>query len=256
MRRCARGAAGLGARHDAAAQRGARVVVGNDDLPLVGRFGVTHWLQRIRQPRRADRPQTSVGPMVPGRLRASDDCRVAGERAGTVVVRPALPSDARVIAEIVAEGFRGYRAWAPPGWSPPRRSEGEQAAAELGEALARPDVWCLLARGDAEPAGHVALSLFTFAQPEPPPPGAINLWQLFVRPLWQGGGLAARLLEAAVVEARLRGYVRMRLWTPHDAGRARRFYEREGWTTTGRARVDSPLGLPIVEYERRLDVDG
>ena len=172
------------------------------------------------------------------------------------MARLAGRADAGVIAEIVAEGFRGYRDWAPPGWSPPRRSEGEEAEMELGEALARPGVWCLLALADEQPAGHVALSPFTFVQPEAPPRGTVNLWQLFVRPPWQGSGLAARLLDAAVVEARRRGYVRMRLWTPRDAGRARRFYERERWTTTGSARADSPLALPIVEYERRLDVDG
>ena len=92
-------------------------------------------------------------------------------------------------------------------------------------------------------------------QPEAPPPGTINLWQLFVRPPWQGRGLAARLLDAAEAEARRRGYLRLRLWTARDAGRARRFYEREGWTATGSARADSPLALPIVEYERRLDLN-
>jgi len=44
----------------------------------------------------------------------------------------------------------------------------------------------------------------------------------------------------------------MRLWTPQGAGRARRFYEREGWTATGNVHEDSPFGLPTVEYARRV----
>jgi hypothetical protein len=35
--------------------------------------------------------------------------------------------------------------------------------------------------------------------------------------------------------------------------RARRFYEREGWTLTGRAHDEgSSIGLPTVEYSRVL----
>jgi hypothetical protein len=44
----------------------------------------------------------------------------------------------------------------------------------------------------------------------------------------------------------------MRLWTPRDAARARRFYEREGWTTTGDTRGRASVGLPVVQYARAL----
>ncbi|MGE5636291.1 MAG: GNAT family N-acetyltransferase [Nocardioidaceae bacterium] len=172
------------------------------------------------------------------------------------MTRSAGPADAGVIAQTVAEAFDGYRDWAPAGWAPPESSVGEPGRAALAAALGRPGVWCLLAFDDRMPAGHVALSPFTFVQPEAAPPGSVNLWQLFVRPPWQGSGLASALLDAAVAEAVERGNARMRLWTPRGAGRARRFYEREGWTTTGDVRDDSPLGLPVVEYERRLGPSG
>ena len=81
----------------------------------------------------------------------------------------------------------------------------------------------------------------------------VNLWQLFVRPAWHGRGIANALMEAAVHEARQRGFTRMRLWTPQDQRRARRFYEREGWTLTGGVHYESPFGLPVVEYARNLD---
>ncbi|MGZ6576438.1 MAG: hypothetical protein ACXVHJ_36325, partial [Solirubrobacteraceae bacterium] len=58
--------------------------------------------------------------------------------------------------------------------------------ARRSEALARPDVWCVLALDADEVIGHVALSLFSIEDPEPPPAGTINLWQLFVKPAWHG----------------------------------------------------------------------
>jgi GNAT superfamily N-acetyltransferase len=168
--------------------------------------------------------------------------------ARVVQTRIADPADAATLVATVGEAFDGYRAWAPAGWSPPE--EGGEFTSRLAEALSRADVWCLVAESSGEPVGHVALSSTTYIQPEPAPPGMVNLWQLFVRPAWQGIGVASVLLQAAITEAEHRGFVRVRLWTPSGAVRARRFYEREGWTLTGDGRGESLLGLPIVEYAR------
>ena len=43
----------------------------------------------------------------------------------------------------------------------------------------------------------------------------------------------------------------MRLFTPADQARARRFYEREGWRVTGAPHHDD-IGFAVVEY--RLDL--
>jgi predicted N-acetyltransferase YhbS len=168
--------------------------------------------------------------------------------------RIAEPDDAPAISAVLAEAFEGYGSWASSSWAPPLPAEAD--VARLADALRRPDVWCLLALDDGEVIGHVALSLVTLEDPEAPPAGTINLWQLFVRPAWQGRGIANRLIEAAVDEAHRRGFTRMRLWTPEGQLRARRFYEREGWTPTGGVHVDSPFGLPVVEYTRSLDRPG
>ena len=65
-------------------------------------------------------------------------------------------------------------------------------------------------------------------------------------------GLPWCSLRAAVAEALTRGFSHMRLWTPEGAARARRFYEREGWTLTGRVHRRSDFGLPMVEYGRDI----
>jgi hypothetical protein len=59
-------------------------------------------------------------------------------------------------------------------------------------------------------------------------------------------------MQAAVAEAMRRGFSQMRLWTPEGAARARRFYEREGWSRTGRVHRHSAVGLPTVEYGRDI----
>jgi len=165
-----------------------------------------------------------------------------------ITTRLAGPGDAGTLLTTVAEAFESYREWAPAGWQPP--SQSAEATKLLAEALSRPDVWCLVAESHSGPVGHVALSPTTIVQPEPAPVGTVNLWQLFVRPGWQGRGVGRRLMRSALSEAHRRGFARVRLWTPRGAARSRRFYEREGWTPTGNERDESPIGLPIVEYER------
>jgi hypothetical protein len=60
---------------------------------------------------------------------------VSDHPAAEVTTRVASAADAPVIAEILAEAFEGYRAWAPPEWSPPRSDEEE---AFLAAATVRP----------------------------------------------------------------------------------------------------------------------
>jgi GNAT superfamily N-acetyltransferase len=154
------------------------------------------------------------------------------------------------VAASISEGFETYRGWAPADWTPPVVGEGDPE--RFAGALARPDVWFLVAASDGVVIGHVALSLSTHEDPGPPPPDTVFVWQLFVHPAWHGHGVGTVLMRAAVSEALRRGFSRMRLWTPEGAGRARRFYEREGWTLTGRAHHRSDFGLPTVEYGRSI----
>jgi len=175
---------------------------------------------------------------------------LAARLSDVVVTRLATPSDAGAVAATISEGVETYRAWAPSDWTPPVVGEGDQE--RFAGALARADVWFLLAESDGTVIGHVALSLSTREDPGPPPPGTVFIWQLFVRPAWHGRGTAMVLMRAAVAEALTRGFSHMRLWTPEGAARARRFYEREGWTLTGRVHRRSDVGLPTVEYGRDI----
>jgi peroxiredoxin/GNAT superfamily N-acetyltransferase len=162
--------------------------------------------------------------------------------------RRTTPADAPLVAETLTACFATYPEWAP-GWT----DEGAAGRPErLAERLAADDVWSLLAFEGGEVAGHVSIAERSPSPLLAPPPGHAKLWQIFVRPRWQGSGLATRLVRAAEREAIERGFAFIALWTPRDHARARRFYEREGWRASGREQDESPLRLPLVEYVRQL----
>ena len=157
--------------------------------------------------------------------------------------RAATLDDAPAFGALIAGGFTSYRAFQPAGWEPPGAAA---ETARSAERLARPGTWARLALDGATPAGCV---LF---EPAPGLPGVAHLANLFVDPAWWGTGLAARLHGGAVAAMRERGHRTGRLFTPEAQGRARRFYEREGWTAAGPPEADAAFGMETVEYRRTV----
>jgi GNAT superfamily N-acetyltransferase len=81
-------------------------------------------------------------------------------------------------------------------------------------------------------------------------PGTVGeLTGFYVHPDHWGTGVANVLHEAAYNTLRADGWVSLKLWVLEANARARRFYERHGWTADG-DRAPLPLpGLPIeVRY--------
>jgi GNAT superfamily N-acetyltransferase len=158
--------------------------------------------------------------------------------------RPATPRDTTVVAELMAAGFATYRDFAAPGWQP---RSAIQEEAEVHTRLSRGDVHARLALAeDGVAAG------FTGWMPATERPGRAHLWTLFVARAWWGTGLATALLAWSVDGMRESGYERAQLWTPVSHGRARAFYEREGWRATGEREFSSYLGLDLMLYEVAL----
>lgn len=158
-------------------------------------------------------------------------------------LRRAGAGDAAAIAETLAIGFHGYREFAASGWQPPDALSAREVA-RMRARLATSATWAMIAEEDGLVAGHTGFF------PQPGVPGSAHLWALFIRPPWWGTGLAAELLGEAIEAAIAQGYRRMRLYTPRDQARARRFYEREGFVPTGWEVLEEPLGLVLVEYAR------
>lgn len=164
-------------------------------------------------------------------------------------LRTATPDDAAEVAQTVALAFERYRDFAPPEWAPPQ-VEPEPFRARLGD----PAVWCAVAEAGGEMAGHIALIPASMHASYPADdPALAQLWQLFVREQHWGSGIARRLHETALAEARGRGFSRFRLYTPAGQGRARGFYEREGWRSVGPAFAEPAFGgMELIEYRRPL----
>jgi GNAT superfamily N-acetyltransferase len=129
-----------------------------------------------------------------------------------------------------------YSDWCP-GWSLPHDMEArERARWRAGDPSSQRLVACVGERvvgvSVSKQAPIVVLSL------------------LMVAPMAWGTGVAARLHDRALRNAATRS---IRLTVPEGNGRARRFYEKNGWRrTSAEARTHSWLGLPMLEYARDL----
>jgi GNAT superfamily N-acetyltransferase len=164
--------------------------------------------------------------------------------------RAATRDDAPAIVAITIEGFEGYRAFAPAGWEPPSAAD---ELDRLSGLLGRDDVWYRVAEHTGEIVGHVGfLPAANLVWAPSDDRGLVHFRQLFVRKGYWGSGLATTLHAAAIEEARARGFTSMRLFTPAGQMRARRFYEREGWTLARPPAIEPRIGLEIAEYRRPL----
>ncbi len=155
-------------------------------------------------------------------------------------LRRAGPADVPALLDITREGFETYRSFAPPDWRAPEFREEEVVAID--------DVatW-IVAEDSGEPVGHALLIPARRSRAPVDDPALGHLMMLFVRRSHWGTGIARALNDAVLAEAPGRGFSEVRLFTPAQQERARRFYEREGWRAVDE-RDDTPLGFPIVEY--------
>lgn len=176
----------------------------------------------------------------------------------SVTTRRWSVADTDVLGAIVQAGFDSYAEFAPAGWNPPDIAAEHDWRAEM---FADPATWTMIAVADGVPVGHVAF----FPARERPTgasrgdfkalrviPGLAHLWQLFVLPDWWGCGVAPLLHDAALAQMRVEGYNHARLFTPSLQSRARRFYERRGWSAEGK-RWSEEFALEMTEYRLILD---
>jgi GNAT superfamily N-acetyltransferase len=167
-------------------------------------------------------------------------------RAGTV-------ADAERLARAVIEGFDVYREFSAPGWEPPPVAD---EVAMLRGLLAEDTTWCRLAESGGRVVGQVTFLPAARSAMPVDDPALAHLRNLFVDREHWGTGLARELHDAAIAAARERGFERMRLYTPARHGRARRFYEREGWVQAGEELYLPGPDLVVVEYRNTLRMAG
>lgn len=175
-----------------------------------------------------------------------------------IATRQAGLDDLDALLANVQAGFDSYVAFAAKGWRPPNVADNRHRSAEL---LADPATWALIAHVDGGCVGHVAFLPARERSVGAPRgagristriPGLAHLWQLFVAPEWWGRGVAPLLHDATAGELRAQGYQNARLFTPSLHARARRFYERRGWSAAAEEYSDD-LALMLTEYRIVLD---
>lgn len=108
----------------------------------------------------------------------------------------------------------------------------------------------------AEDAGRIAgFAVTGRSQDADADEGTGELYAIYLEPDRVGTGLGRTLFEHAIDDLRARGYRTVTLWVLETNDRARRFYERAGWSTDGAAtseRVDCEM-RPTVRYRVGLD---
>jgi ribosomal protein S18 acetylase RimI-like enzyme len=104
--------------------------------------------------------------------------------------------------------------------------------ADWEEQLGDPAFACSIAEVDGEPVGYVKLGPLKLPIEDASP--ALLLDQLYILKEHHGAGIAHKLMNWALEEARRRGATRIYLTVFVDNHRARRFYDRYGFETVGR----------------------
>ena len=163
-------------------------------------------------------------------------------------IRPAQEADAVVIASIAHECDLTFAAFAPPGWQPPPI---ERELENAIDSIANDARWICVAEVGGKIVGYAAFVAAALTRMPVDDPRVAHLGRLFVRPEFWGRHVASALHDAAVRAAASEGFGVMRLFAPTEHGRARRFYEREGWSAVGEV-PENELGLPLTEYRRDL----
>lgn len=81
-----------------------------------------------------------------------------------------------------------------------------------------------------------------------------ELYAIYALPEAWGSGAGPALMAAALDELRADGYREAFLWVLEDNPRARRFYEREGWTLDDGRKEEEFLGVRAVEVRYRISL--
>jgi GNAT superfamily N-acetyltransferase len=173
--------------------------------------------------------------------------------AGTAFrIRAATPDDARPIAEVhVASWREAYRDVLPADFLE-RLSVDEREAQRLA-ILTDPEErsGTVVAETDR---GIVGFAVFCRSRDEDAGPDTGEIPAIYVAPDLVGTGVGRALFGAALDGLREAGYSRATLWVLEANERARRFYERAGWTwdgTTSDHQFEC-ANRPIVRYAGEL----
>jgi len=159
--------------------------------------------------------------------------------AGAAPLRPrrATEQDIPGVVDCLQAAFAPYRSQ----YTPAAYADTVPSPATVGERLRTMSVWVV-----ETPPGIIVGTLAGARRTAEEG----HLRGMAVRPERQGTGIAGALLVGALQHLRSLGCRRVTLDTTPPLGRARRFYERNGFRRSGT--VTDYFGMPLVEYAFEL----
>jgi ribosomal protein S18 acetylase RimI-like enzyme len=164
-------------------------------------------------------------------------------------VRQATVDDAPAMGGVHVRAWRAaYRGQMPDAYLDGLRAEDRADGWARGLARDRSAAPVLVAEDGGSVVG------FAVVGPAEEPAGYGELYAINVDPDHWGTGAGWALLDAAHQALGRLGYTDAVLWVLPGNDRARRFYERAGWTADGAERTQEVQGVVVdeVRYRRRL----
>jgi GNAT superfamily N-acetyltransferase len=160
-------------------------------------------------------------------------------------VRGAVPEDAKAIAGVHVRAWQGAYAHVFPaeelaGLDVPSRVRYWRDGIRAG--------WTVLVTDDVSGFASVGPAR------DPDADGQGELYAIYVAPECWGSGAGHALMTAAIQALRDAGFAEAVLWVLDDNPRARRFYEREGWTADGAVKDDVFLDTSVREVRYRVSL--
>ncbi|MDT0566795.1 GNAT family N-acetyltransferase [Streptomyces sp. DSM 3412] len=166
-------------------------------------------------------------------------------------IREMTPTDCRPVAEIRVAGWQtAYAGLLPQSYLDAMRVT--EDAERRRELLSKPGnpVVNLVAERAGEIIGWAAYGPYRDGEVRTED---AELYALYVRPGHWGGGVGEALLRTSTARCEAAGHGRVLLWVLKENARARRFYERHGFTPDGAVEpfeVDG-VEVPEVRYARQ-----
>jgi ribosomal protein S18 acetylase RimI-like enzyme len=169
------------------------------------------------------------------------------------VIRTATRDDAEAFATVITAAQATWVSWAGAAFQP---YQAGHLAEHWSSRLTDPATLAFVACTEQGQVVAVAAAGPEAASFEPSDTSAdsAHLSTLFALPESHGSGVAQELHDHLLVALGHAGYRTVRLWVPEGAAQARRFYERNGWTLTGKTTVFA--GLARVEMRRSVGLVG
>jgi ribosomal protein S18 acetylase RimI-like enzyme len=168
-------------------------------------------------------------------------------------LRPAVPADARTLAEIHVAGWRfAYRGLVPDAELDALSVERREAmwSGVLARATSGPyRVW--VAEREGRVVGFVSTGP---SRDDDAADGAAELYAIYLDPAWVGAGLGRALTEQALADVAARGATHVTLWVLEGNARARTFYEKAGFALDGATKAAQFGEATLTELRYRRAV--